>query len=94
MQKKLKKKKLQTEDLFLLVLRFCRALCVCGLSEIVIIVIAWKGAIQDLLTAREPSPTCTLKWPGRNLCANHMHRALFTCPTRHMPCGTKGQLNY
>ena len=66
MQKKLKKKKLQTEDLFLLVLWFCRALCVCGLSEIVIIVIAWKGAIQDLLTAREPSPICMLKWPGRN----------------------------
>ena len=39
---------------------------------------------------REPSPTCTLRWPGRNhvpiTCIERFSRA-----TRRMPRGTKGQ---
>ena len=39
--------------------------------ERIIIIIAFKGAIRDFFTIssmrREPSPTCTLKWPGSNL---------------------------
>ena len=39
-------------------------------TTIIIIIIALKGAIQDFFTIsslrREPSPTCTLKWPKRN----------------------------
>ena len=42
------------------------------------IIIAIKGAIRDFLTIsslrREPSPTRTLKWPGRN-------RVQITCNT-------------
>ena len=41
-----------------------------------IIIIAFKGAIRDFFTIssqhRELSPTRTLKWPGRNPCANHV----------------------
>ena len=37
---------------------------------IVILIMAFKGAIRDFFTIsslrREPSPTRTLKWPGRN----------------------------
>ena len=40
------------------------------LIMMMIIIIAFKGAIQDCLTNSslrcEPSPTRTLKWPGRN----------------------------
>ena len=45
---------------------------------IIIIIIAFQGAIRDFFTIsslrREPSSTCTLKWPGRN-------RVQITCNT-------------
>ena len=45
---------------------------------IIIIIIALQGAIRDIFTIsslrREPSSTCTLKWPGRN-------RVQITCNT-------------
>ena len=65
-----------------------------------VIIIAFKGAIRDFFTIssqrRELSPTCTLKWPGRN-------SVQITCNTSsvyHMqvscfvPLGAKGQLSY
>ena len=67
---------------------------------IIIIMIAFKGAIRDFLKIssqrRELSPTRTIKWPGRN-------RVQITCNTSsayhvqvscYVPLGTKGQLSY
>ena len=66
----------------------------------IIIIIAFKGAIQDFLqspqSAAKLSPTRTLKWPGRN-------RVQITCNTSsayhvqvscYVPLGRKGQLSY
>ena len=67
---------------------------------IMIIIIAFKGAILDFFLVSsqrcEPSPTHTLKWPGRN-------SVQITCNTSsayhvqvscNVPLGTKGQLSY
>ena len=45
---------------------------------------------------REPSPTRTLKWPGRSrVQITSTHRALITCNMScYVPRGTKGQLSY
>ena len=47
----------------------CRT-CTQPYTIIMIIITALKGTIWDFFTisslCREPSPTCTLKWPGRN----------------------------
>ena len=62
---------------------------------IIIIIIAFKGAITITPQRRELSPTRTLKWPGRN-------RVQITCNTLsayhvqvscYVPLGTKGQLS-
>ena len=42
---------------------------------IIIIIIAFKGAIRDFLQSPHSAancPTCTLKWPGSQPCANHV----------------------
>ena len=70
------------------------------LHLIIIIIIAFKGAIRDFLTIssqrRELCPIRTLKWPGRN-------RVQITCNTSsayhvqvscYVPLCTKGQLSY
>ena len=63
---------------------------------IIIIIIAFKGAIRDFFTIfsqrRELSPTHMLKWPGRNrvqiMCAYHVQVSCY------VPLGMKGQLSY
>ena len=70
------------------------------ITIIIVIIVAFKGAIRDFFTIssqrRELSPTHTLKWPGRN-------RVQITCNTSsachvqvscYVPLGTKGQLIY
>ena len=67
--------------------------------RIIIIIIAFKGAIRDFLQSPHSAANClkrTLKWPGRN-------RVQITCNTSsayhlqvssYVPLGTKGQLSY
>ena len=58
---------------------------------IIIMVVAFKGAFRDFFTIsslrREPSPTCTLKWPGRKSCANHtQHTERLSCAICRITC--------
>ena len=74
----------------------CITCCTAHASfKLIIIIIAFKGAITISLQRRELSPTRTLKWPGRN-------RVQITCSTLgayhvqvscYVPLGTKGQLS-
>ena len=67
---------------------------------IVIMIIAFKGAIPDFFTISslrlELSPTRTLKSPGRNRVQITCNcRALITCSMSCcVPRGTEGQLSY
>ena len=67
---------------------------------IMIIIMAFIGAIQDFFTIssqrRELSPTCTLKWPGRNRVqitwnTSSAYHVQVSC---YVPLGMKGELSY
>ena len=73
---------------------------VCGLLIIIIIIIAFKGAIQDFCTIssqrRELSPTRTLKWPRHNRVQimRNTSSAYHVQVSCYVSLGTKGQLSY
>ena len=77
-----------------------RVVCSGMKIKLILIIIAFKGAIGDFFTislqCRKVSPTRTLKWPGYN-------RVQVTCNTSrvyhvqvscYVPRGAKGQLSY
>ena len=68
--------------------------------NLIIIIIALKGAIQDLLQSPHCTANCLQHVRSRGMsatvCISHAaHRALIKCNTHTcVPCGTKGQLSY
>ena len=67
---------------------------------IIIIIIAFKGAIQDFIQSPHSAANCLQharsSGPGAIVCKSRAtHRALITCNMScYVPLGTKGQLSY